>query len=203
MMCVLLSRCGLLHAAQAEIENVVVDVGALGDRGEGRLLGFGDVVEVAGVVLDVLDVRVDGLRAFAEFLAGIDDRRNLHAADIAHAAGLGEHRRGRAGDEGDLGLLHVVAGDVRQRIGLVAADDRELGARKPLGDLVDGRLGLAADADHQRVVGREVGERLLHVGVVDVLDHLHLDLVAVLLLRGHRGRHSRIPSSPCPTSIPE
>jgi hypothetical protein len=54
----------LLHAAQAEVEDVVVDVGALRDRGERRLLRLRDVVEVAGEVLEVLDLRVDDIAPF-------------------------------------------------------------------------------------------------------------------------------------------
>ena len=49
----------LLHAAQAEVEDVVVNVGALRDRGKCRFFRLGDVVEVAGVGLEVLDVRLD------------------------------------------------------------------------------------------------------------------------------------------------
>ena len=60
--------------------------------------------------------------------------------------------------------------------------------RKTLGDLVHRRLGLAADADHEIVLGGEIGQRLIHVGVIDVLDHLDLDLVAILLL----GRHQAV-----------
>jgi hypothetical protein len=63
----------LLHAAQAEVQDVVVDIGALGDGGQRGLLGLGDVVEIAGVVLEVLDLRVDVGRALAELLAGVDD----------------------------------------------------------------------------------------------------------------------------------
>ena len=48
-------------------------------------LDAGDVVEVAGVVLDVADVRVDVAGAIAELDAGIDDRRDLEAADIARS----------------------------------------------------------------------------------------------------------------------
>ncbi len=71
--------CRLLHAAQAEIEDVVVDVGALRDGGKRRFLGLGDVIEIAGVVLEIFDIGVDVFRAIAEFLAGIDDRREFRA----------------------------------------------------------------------------------------------------------------------------
>jgi hypothetical protein len=87
-------------------------------------------------------------------------------------------------DIGDLGLLDIVACDVRRALAFVAADDREVHLREALCDLVDGGLGLTADADHELVLAREIGQRLIHIGVIDVLDHLHLDLVAILLLCG-------------------
>jgi len=40
-----------------------VDVGALGDGGERGFLGLGDVVEVAGVALEILDLGIDEARA--------------------------------------------------------------------------------------------------------------------------------------------
>ena len=64
--------------------------------------------------------------------------------------------------------------------------------REALGDLVDRGLGLAADADHEFVLAGEIGQCLVHIGVVDVLDHLHLDLFAVLLLRGHQAVIGRL-----------
>ena len=76
----------------------------------------------------------------------------FEAADVADAAGLGEHGGGGAGHEGDLGLLHVIARDIGKGIRLVAANDRELHFRKTLGDLVDRRLSLAANADHKIIL---------------------------------------------------
>ena len=175
----------LFHAAQAEIEDVVVDVGALGDGGQGRLLGLGDVVEVAGIALEVLDLGIDESRAVAELDAGVLDGRDLEAADIGHAAGLGQHGGRRAGGEGDLGLTHVVARDIVGLLGIgVAADDGEFHLGEARRHLEDRRLGLAADADHQIVLAGQRHQHLLHVAELHVLDVLDGDLAAELLLRG-------------------
>src|ERR1700733_647932 len=161
-----------------------MNVSALRDGGERRFLRFGDVVKIAGVVLEILDVGVDVFCAVTEFLASIDDRGNFEAADIADGAVLGQHGRSGTGSESDLCLLDVIAGNIRQGLAFVAADDGEFHLREALGDLVYRGLSLAADADDEFVAAGEIGQRLVHVGIVDVLDHLDLDLVAVLLLRG-------------------
>ena len=173
----------LLHAAQAEVEDVVVDVGALGDRRQRRFLGLGDVVEVAGVALEVLDLGVDVLGAVAELDAGVLDRRDLETTDVGDAAGLRQHGRRRTGHEGDLGLAHVVARHVVRllRVG-IAADDRELHLGEARRDLEHRGLGLAADADDEVVLAGERHEHLLHVAELHVLDVLHADLGAELLL---------------------
>ena len=168
-----------------------MDVGALRDRGKCRLFRLGHVVKVAGVGLEVLDVWLDIFGAIAEFLAGVDDRRDFEAADVADRTCLRQHRRRRAGQEGDLRLLHVVLRDVGDLVAERAADDREFYLREALGNFQQRRLRLSAHADHEIALAGKVGQRLLHLGVFDVLDHLYLDGGTVLLLGGSQAVEAR------------
>src|SRR3546814_18823203 len=63
------------------------------------LLRLGDIVEIAGVIFDILDLRVDIERVLADFLAGIDDGGNFQPTKVRDPAVLERIRGSGAANE--------------------------------------------------------------------------------------------------------
>lgn len=110
---------------------MVMNISALGDGGERRFMGFRNIIKITAVTHQVLDFRIDIVSTVAELFTGINDRGNLHAADIADFVGFGHHGGSGPGDKSNLSLLHIITRYVSgHRLPLIATHDRELHLRK-------------------------------------------------------------------------
>src|SRR6266446_6441515 len=164
---------GLQHAEAGGAGSRVDDVGAAIELAAGQLAPARRIVpggrRGAGHVLEDLDPGIDVPRALLVAERELADQRNVHAADEPDLAALAGHGRGHADQERSLVLLE----HDRLHVGQVdhAVDDRELGGREFLGDLLDGRGLGEADAHHDlRAAPGHVALGLLALGLVGDLE---------------------------------
>src|SRR5580698_6836896 len=92
----------LLNAAQSEIHDVIMHVGAFANCSQRCFLGLCDIIEVACKAREIFDVRINRARSIAKLDAGVDDWREFDAADEADDTRFAQQGGGDSGDITDL-----------------------------------------------------------------------------------------------------